>query len=166
MPSVAERVLNALAERLDAIRGGTFNNDLQGRVYLSRPSYNLATEEVPAVFLAPRSGGGFSRERKPGTSELSDTTLVVDVVGVLSTVPDSSIAGLRMLADLQAALEIPADKHLRVDIDGRSVNLLSDELTIIDIEFVPASDVLPFDHVVLGVQCPFPHTYGDPDNVE
>jgi hypothetical protein len=165
MPSVAERVLTALAERLDAIRGGSFNNNLQGRVHLSRPSYDLATEDVPAVFLAPRSGGGFSRERKPGTSELSDTTLVVDVVGVLSTVPDSSIAGLRMLADLQAALELPDDLLMLTEIDGKTKGLLCDELTLIDINFASASDDFAFDHVVVGVQCTWRHFYGEPDRV-
>lgn len=167
MPSVAERIYTALECRLRQIRGGAYCFDLQGRVFMQRPSYDLDVESTPAVFIAPRPGSGFRAEQRPGTAQFSDMTLTFDVVGIVAntkTAP-ATVNGLRLMADLQRALEQPADLFLSADVDGDTMNLLSQELRMIDAQFETPPDQFPFEVVGIGIECTYPHCYGDPDHV-
>jgi hypothetical protein len=168
MPSVAERIYTALADRLRNIRGqGCMSEDLQGRIYMQRPDYDLDAESYPAAFIAPRQGSGFQFTQKPGSSELSATTLTFDVVGVIGASKDTTAAvkGLRLMADLHRALEVQSDLNLEVTIDGVKVRLLSEELRIVDAQYEPAPSGFDFEVVGVGVACVFPQKYGDPDYV-
>lgn len=166
MPSVAERIYLALHDRLLDIRGGAFNHDLQGRVHLARPSYDLTASDYPAVFFAMRQGG-FGTVRGPGTAQHTTTTLTFDAVGIARASDGGSHcrAGLRLLADLRRALEVPDDMYLRTEIDGTPKQLLGDELLIVDAEWEPAPPGFDFDIVGVGIACSYPHKYGDPDHV-
>lgn len=165
MPSVAARILLALQARLLEIRGqGAMVNDLQGRVFLRRPSFDAEAEETPAVFLMRRVGGGAQREQRPGENGVgSDTTVIFDAVGLVASTGDSTLAAEHLLADMQRALEIPNDTFLRESCLGK--NLLTQELRLVSIELDPPIDVMPFELVGVGVQCAYPHEYGDPDHV-
>ncbi len=163
MQSVAERVLRALGQRLLAIRGGDFACDLQDRVYFTRPSYDLPTEMVPAAFIARRPGGGATRQQKPGINVLSDTTVIFDVVGVVARGLDDALAVEQLLADFHRALEVPGDAYLRCPVLQR--NLLSAEIFLADVDLSPYTDGFPFEVTGVGVQCTWPHKYGDPDHV-
>lgn len=162
MPSVAARVLCALRDRLLAINGqGAMRNDLQGRVYLRRWAYDANAEALPAVFIARRIGGGTTTEQKPGIGAEGDTTVIYDIVGVVRQDDASALAGEHLIADLQRALERPADLYLRDCEDG--VNLLSQELRLVAIDV--GAEGLAVEVVGVGVQCTWPHRYGDPDHV-
>lgn len=165
MPSVAARILKKLRDRLDAIDGGVdFNNDLQGRIFLSRPTYDADEERLPAVFLSRRIGGGTTREQTPGKSELSTTTVVFDAIGVIAIGGSCAVDAEDLLADLHRALEVPDDLYLRDEQLGK--NLLSQELQITDVEFnVPEAEI-PVVLVSVSISCTYPHKYGDPDYVQ
>lgn len=165
MPSVAARILKKLKGRLDAIDGsGDFENDLQGRIFLSRPAYDADAEKKPAVFLARRIGGGTTREQAPGKSELSTTTVVFDAIGVIALGNECAVTAEDLLADLHRALEIPDDLYMRDEQLGK--NLLSQELQITDVEFnIPEAEI-PVVLVSVSISCTYPHKYGDPDYVQ
>lgn len=139
-------------------------NDLQGRVLLRRPSWDMDAEDAPAVFVVRRNGGGTSTYPAPGAnSTLSDITVIFDVIGVVRASARSTLAGEELLADLQRALEIEADPFL---FDPTLVrNLLSQEMRLVSIELDPPEDGVPFDLVGVGVSCTYPHHYGDPNHV-
>lgn len=164
MPSVAGRILLALQARLQDIRGqGGMVSDLQGRVLLQRFGYDVDAEMVPCVFIARRVGGGTTRTLAPGAETLSDTTVVFDVVGVVHRSATSALAGEDLIADMQRALEIESDPFLRDDCLDK--NLLSQELQLVTIDTGPPEDGFEFELVSVGVQCTYPHKYGDPDHV-
>ena len=167
MRSVAGRVLGMLADRLSDIRGqGDYVYDLQGRIYLRRFSFDADIEDTPSVFIARRVGGGTERTQKPGAEQLSDMTVVFDVVGVVALNTTTSAAAENLIADLQRALERPDDLFLRgCDGSGRARDLLSQELQIVSIETAQPLDGFPFEVVAVGVQCTWPHKYGDPNHV-
>jgi len=165
MRSVAARILDMLTDRLRDIRGqGDYVYDLQGRIYLRRFSFDADIEDAPTVFIARRVGGGTERVQKPGAEQLSDTTVVFDVVGVVALDSTASVAAENLIADLQRALERPDDLFLR-DCDGSGRALLSQELQIVSIETAQPLDGFPFEVVAVGVQCTWPHKYGDPNHV-
>lgn len=139
-------------------------NDIQSRVFLRRPTYDLANEELPAIFLTRRVGGGTTREQGPGTSTISSETIVIfDAVGIVRADADSGLAAEGLLADMQRALEIAGDTALFDRSDRK--NLLSQELQLVSVELDPYLDALPYDMVGVGIQCAYPHVYGDPDCV-
>ncbi|MCR6700853.1 MAG: hypothetical protein NVV68_06775 [Dokdonella sp.] len=115
MPSVAARILTRLQARLLAIRGqGAMVHDLQGRVYLRRPTYDVDAESLPAVFLVRRPSSGTTREQRPGASStLSTTTVIFDAIGLVRADDDSGLQAEHLLADMQRALERPDDVWLR-----------------------------------------------------
>lgn len=165
MPSVSARILKALHGRLLDIRGqGSMVNDLQGRVFMRRFGYDVDAEQLPAVFIARRVGGGTELVQRPSQSLLlQDMTTVFDVIGVVAQGGDCSLDGEHLLADLIRALEQPDDVYLRCE--ALNQNLLSQELRLVDVQFAELPIGAPFDLVGVGVQCTHPHKYGDPDHV-
>ena len=90
-----------------------------------------------------------------------DITVIFDVVGAVKRGAADALAGEALLADLQRALEQPADLYLRDADLGR--NLLSRELTLVSIETL--DDHPSLELVGVGVACTWPHSYGDPCHV-
>jgi hypothetical protein len=161
MPSVAARIVLALQQRLLCIRGqGSYTHDLQGRVHLRRFTGDAQSDDLPAVYIARRVGGGEATTARPVPPHY-DTTVTFDVVGVVKRSPNVTLAGEALLADIQRALERGDDLFLADAETGR--NLLAQELAITSVETLDTDPVL--DAVAVGVTCTWPHTYGDPDHV-
>jgi hypothetical protein len=157
-------ILQALACRVRDIRGqGAMISDLQGRVHLSRPSYDLAAESYPAAFVARREGGGTTRDRAPGYASESNVSITFEVAGVIPRGLESGIAAEGLLADFQRAIERADDPFMRDAALGK--NLLAEELFITDVSLEPAPDGSAFEALSVGVVCVYPYRYGDPDHV-
>jgi hypothetical protein len=157
--SVAERILCALESRLLAIDGsGAFPASVAGRVFLRRPSYDVDNEPLPALFLFRAS------ETRAGSPEDGiDKQLTFGLVGVVATGDRAGIELERLLAAAERALELSDDKYLRDPETNK--NLLSDALTLTTGEFPPPEDGSKVESFSLGIQCGYPHVYGDPGNV-
>lgn len=162
MPTVAARILTALAQRLQAINGRyPYATDVEQRVLLRRPSYDWQ-EGLPAVFVYRKPSE--TQRRGLPNSELGDTTVSFGVAGVVRVEDNCAVTIEAILGDIHRALELPNDLYLRDRTLGR--NLLNQPLLITAIDTAPAQDALPFDIVEVTVQCTYPQKYGDPDYVQ
>lgn len=159
--AVISKILCALRDRLLSINGqGEMVNNLQGRVFLRRPTYDVEAEQIPAVFLRVRS---ITRTQQP-TNGFFDTTVIFDAIGLVKADADETLAGLEMKADMYRALEVEDDQFLK---DGDcGANLLNQELAIVDAQVEDLQDAMNFDVAAVGVQCTFPQKYGAPNHVE
>jgi hypothetical protein len=164
--SVASRIYAALKTRLGAINGvAPYVNDATGRVFACFPSYDVLQEGVSApnscaifIFRRPLSEQRSGRPQDPTIS----VTIVYHIVAV---VPSGATAGEALellLADIERAIEHKDDLYLRIDA---KTNLLSQELVLVGADFTLPEDAFQFESLAIGVQCTFPHVYGDPDNV-
>lgn len=157
MPSVAKRILSKLVDRLKAIDGtGEFNFNLKNNVLIRRPSYDR-DDCLPAIFIYRRNPD--SREHNPELG-FPVHTVIYDVVGLVQRTDTAGEALEDLLADIERALEIPSDLCLR---DGK--NLLGTPLRLVTGETELAPDGSRVEAVSVGVQCTFPHKYGDPNYV-
>jgi hypothetical protein len=158
--SVTTRILRRIEHRLTAIDGtGAFINDLAGRVFMRRPTFDADSEPFPSVFVRVRQ---FTREFRPEET-FTDVVMVLDVFGIVANEDNSTFAGAELLADLYRALEIDGDRFLKCPTTGR--DLLGAELQIVDVQLQDIQAPATFDLVGVGVSCPYPQKYGDPNHV-
>jgi hypothetical protein len=159
--AVMSKILCALRDRLLTIDGqGEMVNDVQGRVFLRRPTFDSDHERAPSVFLRVRS---ITRSQQPSEG-FFDTTVTFDAIGIVKADEDETLAGLEFKADIYRALEIEDDEFLR---DGEcEANLLNQELAIVDAQIEDLQAASNFDLVGVGVQCTFPQKYGAPNHVQ
>lgn len=159
--SVAKQIYKKLIDRLSAINGtGDFINDVESRIYLQRPSYDIENEILPAVFIYRRSSGD-ERTDAP-VQAFPEVTVVYDVVGLIKADSTAGYAIEDLLADIERSLEIENDKYLATD-GGK--NLLSQELRLINGQGAQSQDGKNYEAVAIGVECKFPKKYGDPNYV-
>jgi len=154
--SVGRQVFEAILARLRRIDGAApMRNDLRGRIYAQRPSYDALNGELPAafVFLANETRGEPSGDRVARERTLT-------IVGVVRRSTDAGLALEDLLADFDRVLETE-DKYLSVDAPKR--NLLSGEMTITSSEFELPVDASNVEFVALDVRCRWPHIRGNPD---
>lgn len=161
--SVASRVLSKIYDRLCAIDGtGDFAFDMTGRVHLRRAPADLDSEDAPRLYVARRLGGGETRELADGSRSKVQKVVTFDVIGCASSDPDGAgLAGEALLADIERALELDADRYLLGD-DGRP---LVNRIFLIDPDIDSAFLRARAEAVGVGVRCEWPGKYGDPSFV-
>jgi len=159
MRSVAERILGVLESRLLLIDGsGEFHMDVARRVFLRRPTYDVDIESLPALFLFRLS------ETRTGSPEDGvEKQVMFGLVGVVASSDRAGIELERLLASAERALEQTDDMYLR-DPEMKK-NLLSEALALTTGEIPPPEDGSKIESFSLGIQCTYPHVYGEPEHV-
>lgn len=161
MKSVSHKVLDRIVARLDRIDGsGRFNFDMRGRVLRCRPRVDLA--DGGHVICVWRRRGSDQRTDAPRHAGVQDIEVIFDVFALARTSVDNEAGDVleMLLADIELALELPADLHLRDDETGR--NLLTAPLTLTGAALDPSDEILRVEFIAVSVRCVIQHVYGDP----